>query len=81
MEGFELDLEILDDYICTFIQFIIYEICLQAWALYYLCDITLSQEFSPMGAQLSLKTVLQMAEILATASNLCNNTGPGSHFC
>ena len=36
----------------------------------------LSQEFYPMGALISLKIALSLAEILATASELCSKTGP-----
>ena len=46
--------------------------------LSYYCDMTLLQEFQPMGAQLSLKAVLPLAERLATVSDHCNKTGPCS---
>ena len=35
-------------------------------ALCYYCDMTLSEEFKPMGAQLSFKAALPLAEIFAT---------------
>ena len=47
-------------------------------ALSYYCDMTLSQEFKPMGAQLSLKAALPLVGILATASDRCSKTGPGA---
>ena len=46
------------------------------WALSYFCDMTLSQEFKPMGAQLSLKASLPLAERIATASDRCSKTWP-----
>ena len=53
--------------------------------LSYHCDMTLSQEFQPMGAQLSLKAVLPLAGFLATASDRSSKTGPRDilriHFC
>ena len=45
-------------------------------ALSHYCDMTLSQEFYPMGAQLSLKAALPLAERIATASDHCSKTGP-----
>ena len=42
----------------------------------YYCDMTLSQEFKPMGVQLSLKAAQPLAGILATASDRCSKTGP-----
>ena len=44
--------------------------------LSYYCDMTLSQEFYPMEAQLSLKAALPMTERLATAEDRCSKTGP-----
>ena len=49
-------------------------------ALSYYCDMTLSQEFQPMGAQLSSKAALPLAGILATASDRCSKTGPWTPF-
>ena len=43
-------------------------------ALYYYSDMTLSQDFKPMGAQLSMKAALPMAERIATTSDRCNET-------
>ena len=48
----------------------------QARALSYYSDLTLSQEFQPMAAQVSTKAVLPLAKILATASCRSSNTGP-----
>ena len=45
-------------------------------ALSYYSDMTLSQEFQPMAAQLSMKAALPLAKILATASDRCSKTGP-----
>ena len=39
-------------------------------------SVTPSLEFQPVGAQLSLKAALSLAEIPATASDRCSNTGP-----
>ena len=44
--------------------------------LYYYCGLTLSQEFQPMTAQLSMKGALPLAKILARASYRSSNTGP-----
>ena len=49
------------------------------WARYHYCGMTLSQEIYTMGAQLSVKAVLPLTEILAT-SDSCSNTGPGWWF-
>ena len=53
----------------------------QSWeaiqALYYHSDLTPSQEFHPMAAQLSLETALTVAKMPATASDRCNKTRPG----
>ena len=43
-------------------------------ALYYYNVLTLSQEFQPMAAQLSMKAALQLAKILATTSCRSRNT-------
>ena len=53
----------------------------EARALSYYCDMALSQEFLPMGAQVSLKALLPLAEILATASDRCSKTGPRFTNC
>ena len=45
-------------------------------ALSYYSDLTLSQEFQPMAAQLSMKAALPLAKILATASCRSSKTGP-----
>ena len=45
-------------------------------ALSYCSDLTLSQSFQPMAAQLSKKAALPLAKILATASCRSNKTGP-----
>ena len=45
-------------------------------ALSYYSDLTLSQEFQPMAAQLSMKAAFPLANILATASCLGSKTGP-----
>ena len=45
-------------------------------ALFYYCDMTPSQEFKPMWAQLPLKAVLPLAEGIATALDRCGKTGP-----
>ena len=37
---------------------------------------TLSQEFQPMGVQLSLKAALPLTERLAPVSDRCSKTGP-----
>ena len=42
----------------------------------YYSDMILSQVFQPMGAQLSLKAALPLAERLVTASNSCSKIGP-----
>ena len=47
-----------------------------ARALSYYSDLTVSQEFRPMAAQLSMKAALPSAKILATASCRCSKTGP-----
>ena len=47
-----------------------------SWALSYYSDLTLSQEFQPMAAQLSMKAALPLAKILATASCRSSKTGP-----
>ena len=47
------------------------------WTLSYYCDLTPSQEFQPMAAQLSIKATLPLAGILATASCCSSKTGPG----
>ena len=46
------------------------------WALSYYSDRTLSQEFEPMAAQLSMKAALPLAKILAIASCRSCKTGP-----
>ena len=43
-------------------------------ALSYYSDLTLSQEFQPMAAQLSKKAALPLAKILATCRNNVSNT-------
>ena len=48
----------------------------QGRALSYYSDLTLSQEFQPMAAQLSMKAALPLAKILATASCRSSKTGP-----
>ena len=48
------------------------------WALSYYTDLTLSQTFQPMTAQLSQKAALPLAKILATASGRSSKTGPRS---
>ena len=50
---------------------------LQSGALYYYCDVTLSQEFWLLGAQLSLKAMLPLVEILATVPDIVMQ-GPGA---
>ena len=45
------------------------------WALYYYSDPTLSQEFQPRAAQLSMKVASPLAKILATASCCGSNAG------
>ena len=45
-------------------------------ALSYYSDLTLSQEFQPMAAQLSLKAALPLAKIRATTSCRSSKTGP-----
>ena len=45
-------------------------------ALSYYSDMTLSQKFQPMAAQLSIKAALPLATILATASCRSSKTGP-----
>ena len=45
-------------------------------ALSYYSDLTLSQSFQPMAAQLSKKAALPLAKILATVSSHSNKTGP-----
>ena len=45
-------------------------------SLFYYSDLTLSQEFQPMGVQLSMKAALPLAQILATALCRSSNTGP-----
>ena len=47
-----------------------------SWALSYYSDLTLSQEFQPMAAQLSMKASLPLAKILATAWCRSSKTGP-----
>ena len=47
-----------------------------ARALSYYSDLTLSQEFQPMAAQLSMKAALPLDKILATASCCRSKTGP-----
>ena len=44
--------------------------------LSYYSDLTLSQEFQPMAAQLSMKAALPLAKTLATASCRSSKTGP-----
>ena len=44
-------------------------------ALSYYSDLTLSQEFQPMAAQLSMKAALPLAKILVTASCCSSKTG------
>ena len=46
----------------------------------YYSDPTLSQEFQPMAAQLSMKAALPLAKILATASCRSSKTGPSSPY-
>ena len=48
---------------------------IQHKALYYCSDLTLSQEFQPMSAQLSMKTALPLARNFATASCRSSKTG------
>ena len=45
-------------------------------ALSYYSDLTPSQEFQPIAAQLSMKAALPLAKILAKASCRSSNTGP-----
>ena len=47
---------------------------------YNYCHIELSQDFQPMGAQLSLKAVLPLAGRMVTASGNCSNTRPSTHI-
>ena len=47
-------------------------------ALSYYSDLTLSQEFQPMAAQLSMKAALLLAKVLATSSCRSSKTGPWS---
>ena len=49
-------------------------------ALSYYSDLTLSQSFQPMAAQLSKKSALPLAKILATASCHNSKTGPRVEF-
>ena len=49
---------------------------LETWARSHYSDLTLSQEFQPTAAQLSMKAALPLAKILATASCLCSKRGP-----
>ena len=49
---------------------------IQACALSYYSNLTLSQTFQPMGAQLSKKAALPLAKILATTSCRSTKTGP-----
>ena len=53
---------------------------LQFWTLSYFSDLTLSQEFQPMAAQLSMKAALPLAKILATASCRSSKTGSSSQW-
>ena len=48
----------------------------ESTALYYYSDLTLSQEFQPMAAQLSMEAALPLARILVTASCCNSNTEP-----
>ena len=48
-----------------------------SWALYY-SDLTLSQEFQPKAAQLSMKAALPLAKILTTVPCRSSNTGPSA---
>ena len=48
------------------------------WALSNYSDLTLSQEFQPMAAQLSMKAALPLAKILVTASCCSSKTGPSA---
>ena len=52
---------------------------MQPWALSCFSDLTLSQEFQPMAAQLSMKAALPLAKILATVS--CHSCKTGSLTC
>ena len=54
------------------------ENCSISRALSYFSDLTLSQEFQPMAAQLSMKAALPLAKILATASCRSSKTGPSA---
>ena len=47
------------------------------WALYYFCNMMLPQHFKPMGAHLSMKAALPLAERIATTSDRCINTWSG----
>ena len=49
------------------------------WALSYYSDLTLSQKFQPVAAQLSMKAAPPLTKILATAS--CRNSKTGSKPC
>ena len=50
--------------------------CYSYWALSYYSELTQSQAFQPMAAQLSMKDALPLAKILATAPCNSSNTGP-----
>ena len=52
----------------------------QACSLYYYSDLTLSQSFQPMTAQLSMEAVLPLAKSLATVFYRSDNRGPWSHI-
>ena len=49
-------------------------------ALSYYSDVTLSQAFKPMATQLSKKTALPLAKILAKASCHNSTTGPSTAY-
>ena len=51
------------------------------WVLFYYSDLTLSESFQPMAAQLSNKAALPLAKILATASCRSSKTGPWVASC
>ena len=53
----------------------------QLWALSYYSDLTSSQEFQPMAAQLSMKAALPFAKILASVSCRSSKTGPWFRKC
>ena len=58
------------------LQVVVMTTCSATRALFYYCDMTLSQKFEPMAAQLSLKAAMPLTERIATGSDRCSKTGP-----